>query len=243
MVDGQSTDKLKVGNFSEQVWGDLRERDHEYTKAELAKVSPAPTVTISVFVGGARPFGLAFDPAGDLWVANGLDVVEFSKAELAKTGSPAPVSTLIDVDCSIAFDPLGDLWEGIFENALSEFSNAQLARPASAAGPAVTISSDSLDSSCKPAFDRSGNLWVTNFNSNTVVEFTKAQLARSGLVAPKVTISLSQNGDPGALALDSSGDLWVPTEVQNSVADYTNAQLTKSGSPVPAEPFLVQPQG
>ncbi len=27
MVDGQSTDRLTVGNFSEQVWGDLRERD------------------------------------------------------------------------------------------------------------------------------------------------------------------------------------------------------------------------
>ena len=28
MVDGQSTDRLRVGNFNEQVWGDLRERDH-----------------------------------------------------------------------------------------------------------------------------------------------------------------------------------------------------------------------
>ncbi len=27
MVDGQSTDRLRVGNFNEQVWGDLRERD------------------------------------------------------------------------------------------------------------------------------------------------------------------------------------------------------------------------
>ena len=61
-------------------------------------------------------------------------------------GTPSALSLTIDVDCSIAFDPLGDLWEGSFENALSEFSNAQLAKPASAAGPAVTINSDSLDS-------------------------------------------------------------------------------------------------
>ena len=27
MVDGQSTDRLRVGNFNERVWGDLRERD------------------------------------------------------------------------------------------------------------------------------------------------------------------------------------------------------------------------
>ena len=34
MVDGQSTDRLRVGNFNEQVWGDLRERDHRIALVE-----------------------------------------------------------------------------------------------------------------------------------------------------------------------------------------------------------------
>ena len=46
----------------------------EYSRAELTKASPAPTVTIS-FGGG----GLAFDPSSHLWVANGTTVVELAK--------------------------------------------------------------------------------------------------------------------------------------------------------------------
>ena len=35
VVDGQSTDRLRVGNFNEQVWGDLRERDHASSCLEM----------------------------------------------------------------------------------------------------------------------------------------------------------------------------------------------------------------
>ncbi len=41
----------------------------EYSKADLAKASPAPTVTISSS-GLNHSDGLAFDPSGDLSVAN-----------------------------------------------------------------------------------------------------------------------------------------------------------------------------
>jgi NHL repeat len=39
------------------------------------------------------PTGLAVDSSGDVWVCNQLtpNVVEFSKAELTKSGYPAPV--------------------------------------------------------------------------------------------------------------------------------------------------------
>ncbi len=52
MVDGQSTDRLRVGSFNEQIWGDLRERD---------PASPVAGVGGSVAgVGGsvARPAAL-----------------------------------------------------------------------------------------------------------------------------------------------------------------------------------------
>jgi hypothetical protein len=60
----------------------------EYNRAELAKASPVPTVTISV----ASPGGDAFSPSGDLWVGSGGTVVEFTKAQLAKSGSRSPRS-------------------------------------------------------------------------------------------------------------------------------------------------------
>ena len=67
----------------------------EFSKAELTKTSPEPTVTISSS-GGAQ---LVFDTAGDLWMVTGggpdcfgtpctNEVVELTKAQLAASGSP-----------------------------------------------------------------------------------------------------------------------------------------------------------
>jgi streptogramin lyase len=61
----------------------------EYSRAELSKASPVPTVTISDTNFGET--SIAFDRLGDLWVANqDGNVVEFAKAQLAKSGSPQP---------------------------------------------------------------------------------------------------------------------------------------------------------
>jgi hypothetical protein len=210
----------------------------EYSKAELARPSPVPTVTLAIS-GGL----LAFDPSGNLWVGNGTDVAEFSRAEIAKSGSPKPVLSVAGT-CSLAFDSSGDLWVGSGANRLSEFTKAQLAQPGPTAMPKVVITSDSLDGPCRPAFDHAGNIWAGNFNSDTVVEFTKAELAKSGSPAPKVVISLpllsfgvsSGPLTPGDVAFAPSGDLWVPNfdPAGFSVLEFTRAQLAKSGSPTPA---------
>jgi DNA-binding beta-propeller fold protein YncE len=62
----------------------------EYSPAELAQASPAPTVTIHVEGAG----GVAFDPSGNLWASINFAtapvtgaVEEFTKAELAKSGT------------------------------------------------------------------------------------------------------------------------------------------------------------
>ena len=203
----------------------------EYSRAELAKPSPVPTVTISP--GGD---GLAFDPSGNLWVSTGSSVVEFSKAELAKSGSPAPVATLSEDDCSLAFDSYGDLWEGSTSNTLSEWTKPQLPKlfkRGELPSPAVQITSNSLSGPCKPAFDHAGDVWAGNYNTELVVEFTKAKLAKTATLVPKVVISSAQNGNPGDVAFDASGNLWVPTQGLGTVVEYTKAQLAKSGAPVP----------
>ena len=70
---------------------------NEYTRTQLAQASPAPSVVIT----SARysnnlngPTGLAFDSAGDLWVVNGSgdSVVEYTQAELTKSGAEPPRS-------------------------------------------------------------------------------------------------------------------------------------------------------
>ena len=213
----------------------------EYKRAQLAKASPAPSVTIQ---GGA--FGLAFDPSGNLWVS-AAEVVEYSKAELAKSGSPSPVFTLDENDCSIAFDSSGDLWEGSHGSTVSEWTRAELSKVSVLSpAPKEVIISDDLNTPCKPAFDGSGDLWVGNYNANTVVEFTQAQIAKPGSPDANVTISSSKYAAPGDVAVSSSGNLWVPyfgSDVLTSgkgsvaiwaVAEFAKGQLARSGSPKPA---------
>jgi hypothetical protein len=167
-------------------------------------------------------------------------VVEFSKAQLAQSGSLKPVVTLGANKCSIAFDPSGDLWEGSPDIFVYEWTKAQLARSGSPA-PRVTISSVSLNRPCRPTFDSAGDMWTANYDGFTVVEFAKAQLAEAGFPTPRVTIDPKASRsdpygllNPGDVAFDSRGDLWVPNAGADEVVELTKAQLARSGSPVPA---------
>jgi hypothetical protein len=200
----------------------------EYSRADLAKPSPAPTMTIST-----ATVGLAIDPSGDLWVDTGTAVDEFTKAELDKPGFPAPGFALQQVGCRLGFDSAGDLWEGSDGNTLSEWAKAQLVSTSTVPRPKVAIVSEMRTLGCKPIFDRAGDLWMGN--ETNLVEFTKAQLARSGSTVPTVVISSPGLSDLVDIAFDSSGDLWAPNHVHSSaVVEFAKAQLEKSGAAEPA---------
>ncbi|MDA8207542.1 MAG: hypothetical protein M0Z92_00945 [Actinomycetota bacterium] len=74
----------------------------EYMPSQLGvSGAPAPAVTLTSNASGSinQPNGIAFDPAGNLWVANygggsSGTVSEFSPAELAAGGTPDPVTFL-----------------------------------------------------------------------------------------------------------------------------------------------------
>jgi sugar lactone lactonase YvrE len=210
----------------------------EYSKSELAKVSPAPSVIISASPDGAT---IAFGSSGSLWVDNGGNdtVTEYAKAELSRSGTPTPRVTITDSRClgsvGLAVDPSGNLWvEGtpsVATDAVCEYAKAQLTKPGALA-PRATISPGYQ--LWDFTFDSSGNLWLPEYGQNRFAEYTKADLTRSGSPQARVAIIGSPLQEtPTDLAFDSSGDLWVLYNTSQALVEYSKAGLAKSGSPTP----------
>jgi sugar lactone lactonase YvrE len=217
----------------------------EYTPAELAKASPAPSVIISS--DRAHSLNdvthLAIDPEGDLWADNmgSSTVVEYTKAQIAHSGSPTPhVTITADAKDSLSapagdtFDTSGDLWVAQNEgSAVVEYTPRQLAKSGSTI-PAVTISTPNV-AAAGVAFDPRGDLWVANSGGFEVLEYTKSKLAVSGKPAPTVTISASPASNtlsgPVGLLFDASGDLWATAQDSSEVLEFSPSELAKSGSP------------
>ncbi len=170
----------------------------EFTPAQLASggaVPPAVTIGSDSASSLAGPIGLAFNAAGDLWVANlsRSTLVEFTPAQLAVGGLPTPAVTIaadatpsLSSPAGMAFDPAGNLWvSNAVTNTVVRYDAAQLATSGSPT-PAATIASGSFASGATTvglAFDASGALWVASKGSHDLRRFTDPG-ALSGSVTP-----------------------------------------------------------
>jgi sugar lactone lactonase YvrE len=113
----------------------------ELTRAQLATPDPVPAVTISAASGALdNPYSMAFDRAGNLWVVGNplaSRVYEYTQGQLARSGSPTPVTTISDFPSTPlgdGFDASGDLWVTT-STSVVEFSQAELAM----ANPTPTV--------------------------------------------------------------------------------------------------------
>ena len=219
----------------------------EYSKAGLAAGgAPTPVVTLTSDADDSldRPTGLAFDPAGDLWVANlgSNTLVEYTASQLASGGAQTPAVTLtsdgsnsIDSPYFIAFDAAGDLWVPDYgASTLVEFTPAELAASGDPT-PAATISPDSSGSLAgltSVSFDPAGDLWTATSYNETLLEYAPSQLT-TGTPSPVNKLSGSEFSDPADAAFDSAGDLWVTNLFGGSVDEFDPAQLAAGGSPTP----------
>lgn len=197
---------------------------YEFTSAQLmasgANVVPNIAITSNpAFDSGfgasyVSALGIAFDAAGDLWVANnGANTIfEFNAAALATaSGSVTLTPNVVLSDdgngsiqgpWALAFDSSGNLWS----------SNAGFW----------------------------GMLINLLHSANTVVEFPKASLAASGSPTPAVTFSSATVGGnaslnfPKGIAFDSSGDLSVVNSASPyGISLYSASQLTAGGAVAP----------
>lgn len=238
----------------------------ELTRAQLATPDPVPAVTITAASGALdNPYGMAFDRAGTLWVVGNKEqrVYEYTQSQLARSGSPAPRTTISDFPSGPlgdGFDPHGDLWvttvtttgngSACPAGCVVEFSKAALAMANPT--PAVMIASTG---GANIAFTRSGDMWMVTGGgplndcfgtpcTNELVEFARAQLSTSGSPPPAVTISATQQGAAGSLwgpygvAIEPSGDVWVANFNKPTTVEYGRDQLSRSGSPAPVRAIV-----
>jgi sugar lactone lactonase YvrE len=171
----------------------------EFTAAQAAAGGTlTPVVTISPSLGSIdRPFDLAFDKFGDLWVVNyhGNSVAGFTPAQLAVTGAPTPFAAITGAQgvtgpLGAAFDANGNLWVASVFDSLVEYRASDLTA-IGAPVPAVIITGGALGIPIQLAFDNSGALWVAANEGGSIVRYTSSQLAATGSPAPAVKISSS----------------------------------------------------
>ncbi|HEY5311398.1 MAG TPA: autotransporter-associated beta strand repeat-containing protein, partial [Pirellulales bacterium] len=169
-------------------------------------VSALPSATYSA--GLDSPDAIAFDPHGNLYVANELNntVSEFAP------GSTTPIatySTSLQGPSALAFDSSGNLY--VANGGFGAGNNTVVKFAAGSTTPSATYSAG-LSYPQALAFDASGNLYVASYGDNTVVKFA------AGSTTPAATYPVLA---PQALAIDSSGDLYVGD------ASFPNANVVK----------------
>ena len=180
--------------------GRVAEFDSAAVAAFAGSVTPTPSVTLTVPGAHAQPTGLAFDPSGDLWVADGWNgqVYEFAAGNFTSSAAPSDsvlglALTSLYEPSSLAFDGSGDLW---IANAseLVEYSAGQLRARTAPSAPFEIIQVNNV-APCGIAFDNSGDLWITQ-DSAAVVRLNSSQLTGFGSVtqSPYIRIVMTDHG-------------------------------------------------
>lgn len=142
------------------------------------------------------PRGIAFDTAGNLWVANALgSAVRILSASIAATNPTAAVDTTLTPPSGaskpfgIALDTEGNVW-------VSYCTGSALARYTASGGavgiaPAATLTSNGASLNCPVALalDNSGELWAANADGGTLSAFAATDIAATGSPTPVIQLT------------------------------------------------------
>ena len=193
--------------------------------------APSPGNVYQFTLGGAQstfasnldyPFAVAFDSAGDLFVASdfGDSVVEFTN-----TGGTLSAATFVTRSAgfsssgpvALAFDSAGDLFEsdGGSSGKIREFKNTS--------GVLSSTSVSFVTGVNYPqalAFDSAGDLFEASYGNNTIKEYKNTGGTLSTTATSFGSGTNLENG-PVAMAFNSAGDLFVSSNNNNEIIEYT----------------------
>jgi len=181
--------------------------------ADEEPIDIAPNVTLSGLA--EQNEDLAFDSAGNLWVAAGGRVLRFDRARLDHDDTAA-ADLILDVTSDeatpkplvarfLAFDLAGNLWViDVDGRVVFELSKGALdQRGTNSALAKVQLSLDAPLAAGRPAFDDEGSLWLS-LSAGKFAKLTAEQLADSSSssapTSPALVLSSPEVRDAGGLA-------------------------------------------
>ncbi len=198
-------------------------------------IAVTPNITIKSNPAFTGALGIAFDTAGDLWIANNgtTTIFEFNAAALpTASGSVTLTPNIMLSDdgkqsiqgpWALAFDSSGNLWSSNANapNTVVQFSKISLTASGSPT-PAITLSSTmvsgnaSLNAPNGIAFDKTGDLSaVSSAAPFGVGIYGSSQLMSSGAIVPNVFIV------GAATTLNApAGEIFGPTIVYGTAGTY-----------------------
>ncbi len=210
-----------------------------YLVTGICTMVVAAAITLSAACPAAAASKL---PKQALWVANGTDVVEFSKLPKGVHDQKPLVqlnSSVFGAPQGVVFDSSNDLWviDGgtvATPPSLEEFTEAQLGnlKKDPTPTPTVQITSSDFVFPQQAVFDGSGNLWVSDSGANAVFLITPAQLTAGGDISFTTTIESSPAFD-GALGIAlNGGNLYVANNASTTIYEFNADHLPALGSGV-----------
>jgi sugar lactone lactonase YvrE len=208
-----------------------------------------PVTTITTTSAWLYPrVAVAFDAAGDLWVASQEDssLLAFAPTDLDGSGSRVAARVISSIGGSLsaptglAFDARHRLWVVNARSAtVVRFDPAQLAA-GGAQVPAVILSLPGTPATI--AFDAAGALWVGDPEFHTIARFAASQLEASGSPPPVFRLTSADSlRNPSGIAFDAAGNLWVANTGGHNLLAFSPAQLAGTGSAGP--PVMIGSNG
>jgi hypothetical protein len=206
-------------------------------------VSANLATTITAATGLSGPFGLAFDAAGDLFVASegnsAVDVLSestgtiFGQSVTANTEVQLLAYPTVWGPTSLAFDAAGDLF---LANIVTDTITADPASTGSIFGQAVTANvptalnaASGLTAPWAMAFDAAGDLFVANASGSgyaSVIPVSSGTLFGQAVIAnTAATFLAGQNGIyySYGLVFDAAGDLYSANAGNETVTELQAA--------------------
>jgi sugar lactone lactonase YvrE len=196
------------------------------------------------------PQGIAFDKAGNLYVADDSNnrILEFkppfSDGEAASlsigTTQNDTTQSSLNAPLGIALDSSGNLWVADEGNQRVVEFKAPLATNESAGlvlgQPNFVSNSSGTNQSAfnvpnDLTFDHSGNLWVSDSSNHRILQFTtpfsngenaSLVIGQPNFTSDVTTESQSVFSSPAGLAFDSSGNLWATDTYNGRVLEFTS---------------------